>query len=238
MTAAKSKPSGQEIYNSLRAQILSLELVPGIALDEFTLADAFGVSRSPIRHAVARLSAEGLVRTVGNRSIVSRLMDYKSFPQYVDALDLVQRALTRLAARRAKKADIEYIREGNANYLSAIKELDLHAMSEANKAFHLAIADVAENIFLRRYYETLLEEGQRLMHVQLDLVVAEHGSTLGDDHDDIIRMIVNHDEVGAEKAAHEHALLFRGRFMEYLKKQYTTEIDIEFQLMKEGVDDE
>lgn len=231
-----NKPSGKAIYDELRRQILTLELAPGSALDEFSLADVFGVSRSPVRHAVARLSAEGLVRTVGNRSMVSRLMDYKAFPQYVDALALIQRAITRMAAQRAGDADIQAIRQTNAVYLEALGSGDLRGMTEANKAFHLAIADTAGNEFMTRHYAHLLDEGQRLMHVEFDFVTGELGHQLGDDHEALITAIANHDADAAERAAHEHAVLFRDRFLDYLKQLHAHEIAVEFQTAIEGTD--
>ena len=55
------KHGGRFIYEELRKQILTLQLRPGVQLDEVSLAAQFGVSRSPVRDALARLISEGLV---------------------------------------------------------------------------------------------------------------------------------------------------------------------------------
>ncbi len=52
---------GRYIYEELRRQILTLKLKPGVQLDEVSLAAQFGLSRSPVRDALARLVTEGLV---------------------------------------------------------------------------------------------------------------------------------------------------------------------------------
>ncbi|PAU65207.1 GntR family transcriptional regulator, partial [Pseudomonas indica] len=56
------------MYEELRKQILTLQLKPGAQLDEVSLAAQFGVSRSPVRDALARLISEGLVTILPNRT--------------------------------------------------------------------------------------------------------------------------------------------------------------------------
>ena len=59
---------GRYVYEELRKQILTLKLKPGVQLDEISLAAQFGLSRSPVRDAIARLSSEGLVTILPNRT--------------------------------------------------------------------------------------------------------------------------------------------------------------------------
>jgi DNA-binding GntR family transcriptional regulator len=87
-------------YASLREEILRMQLAPGAPLDEVSLSERFGLSRSPIREALARLSSEGLVVTLPSRSTVVTPIDFEGMPHFLDALDLLQRAVTRLAAVR------------------------------------------------------------------------------------------------------------------------------------------
>lgn len=61
---ARSRGSGvQTVYETLRTSILDLTLLPGSPLDEMKLAEQFGLSRTPIREAMVRLAAEGLLTT-------------------------------------------------------------------------------------------------------------------------------------------------------------------------------
>ena len=86
------------VHDSLREGILSMQIPPGAFLDENGIAARFGVSRSPVREALIRLEAEGLVAAAPNRTAVVSPVDLAGFPQYMDALDLAQRATTRPAA--------------------------------------------------------------------------------------------------------------------------------------------
>ncbi len=90
--AAKPRSAGWTgVYETLRHDILSLALAPGELLDEMSLSRRFGFSRSPIREALIRLSGDGLVVNLPNRTTIVAPVDIARFPQYVDALDLGHR---------------------------------------------------------------------------------------------------------------------------------------------------
>ena len=94
-------------YETLRDEILSLALDPGAVLDETSLAERFGMSRSPVREALIRLAGDDLVVTLSNRSTVVAPIDLRSFPKYVEALDVAQRMNTRLAAELRTDLDLK-----------------------------------------------------------------------------------------------------------------------------------
>lgn len=127
-------------YETLRDEILSLQLPPGALLDETTLAERFGMSRSPVREALIRLAGEELVVTLSNRSTIVAPIDIQSFPKYVEALDIAQRMNTRLAAELRTEADLKTIGKRQAAFVAAVGTGNHLAMSEANRAFHMAIA--------------------------------------------------------------------------------------------------
>ena len=60
----------QMVYDRLRQSIVDLELPPGSALDEVRLSQQFALSRTPVREALVRLVADGLVTTQPNRGTV------------------------------------------------------------------------------------------------------------------------------------------------------------------------
>lgn len=210
---------GRYVYEELRKQILTLKLKPGVQLDEISLAAQFGLSRSPVRDALARLISEGLVTILPNRTTLVTPFEIEEFPKYITALDLIQRAVTRLAATQHSDADLARIRKADDIYMAAVESGDFQAMSETNKAFHLAIAQAANNPYFVGYYERLLGEGQRLAHLHFDYTVSSPtASKLGRDHDELIDAIARRDAAAAEKAAHEHTMLFQKRFLDYMKQ--------------------
>ncbi|MGV8918943.1 MAG: GntR family transcriptional regulator [Pseudomonas sp.] len=227
ITSAK-RHGGRYIYEELRKQILTLKLKPGMPLDEVSLAAQFGLSRSPVRDALARLISEGLVTILPNRTTLVTPFEIEEFPNYISALDLIQRAVTRLAAMQRNDDDLAKIRAADASYLEAVSTGDFQAMSEMNKAFHMAIAHAGKNPYFISYYEKLLGEGQRLLHLHFDYIVSSASTSgrLGRDHDEIIDAIAARKPDEAEKAAHEHTMLFQRRFLAYMQQNLTGSMSV------------
>lgn len=220
--AGVRRHGGRYIYEELRKQILTLKLKPGAPLDEISLAEQFGLSRSPVRDALARLVSEGLVTILPNRTTLVTPFEIEEFPKYISALDLIQRAVSRLAAIHRSEADLVRIRQADEAYMRAVESGDLQAMSETNKAFHMVIAHAANNPYFVGYYERLLGEGQRLIHLHFDFTVSSPGATkLGRDHEELIRAIEKKEADRAERLAHEHTMLFQKRFLDYMRQNMT-----------------
>ncbi|WP_395502998.1 GntR family transcriptional regulator [Ectopseudomonas mendocina] len=221
------KHGGRYIYETLRRQILTLQLKPGAQLDEVSLALQFNVSRSPVRDALARLISEGLVTILPNRTLLVTPFEIEEFPNYIAALDLIQRAVTRLAALNRTEQDLQRIRQANVAYVEALGQGSFEVMSELNKAFHMEIARAGHNPYFTTYYEKLLGEGQRLLHLHFDFIVSSQSLKGADqDHDHIIDAIANRQADLAEQASHEHTVLFRDRFLEFMKQNLTQGVSI------------
>lgn len=222
---AARRHGGRYIYEELRRQILTLQLKPGMPLDETSLATQFGLSRSPVRDALARLASEGLVTILPNRTLLVTPFEIEEFPNYISALDLLQRAVTRLAALRRSDTELNQIKLIDQKYLKAVEDHDFEQMSELNKAFHLHIAKAGKNPYLTSSYERLLGEGQRLLHLHFDYIInSENPTRLGRDHDRIIAAITARDADEAEAAAHEHTMLFQRRFLDFMQQNLTAQI--------------
>ncbi|SAL19998.1 GntR family transcriptional regulator [Caballeronia udeis] len=139
----------------------------------------------------------------------------------------MQRAVSRLAATQHTASDLARIRKADDVYMEAIASGDFQAMSETNKTLHTAIAHAANNPYFLGYYERLLGEGQRLLHLHFDFTVSSPTATkLGRDHDELIDAIARRDASAAEKAAHEHTMLFQKRFLDYMKQNLTESMAI------------
>jgi DNA-binding GntR family transcriptional regulator len=197
-----------------------------VPLDEVSLAAQFGLSRSPVRDALARLISEGLVTILPNRTLLVTPFEIEEFPNYISALDLIQRAVTRLAALHRTDEDLVRIRAADAAYLDAVSAGDFQAMSETNKALHMAIAEAGKNPYFISYYEKLLGEGQRLLHLHFDYIVSTASAPIGRDHDEIVDAIQARNADEAEKAAHEHTMLFQRRFLAYLQQNLTAKMSV------------
>jgi len=228
-SARPAKGSGSRwIYETLRREILALALPPGELLDETMLAERFGMSRSPIREALIRLAGEALVVTLPNRSTIVAPIDVVSFPKYVEALDILQRMNTRLAAALRTDADLKAIARRQAEFEAAVQGRDHLAMSEANKQFHMAIARAGRNPFLAGFYERLLDQGRRMLHLHFDYLERTHdGYLLTDEHREMLEAIRARDVERADALAHAHTRQFRDNFIDFMTENYSGDVVLE-----------
>ncbi|GGD87245.1 GntR family transcriptional regulator [Rhizobium anhuiense] len=215
----------KNVYETLRNEILALTLPPGQLLDEMTLAERFDMSRSPVREALIRLGADELVVTLSNRSTIVAPIEVATFPKYVEALDIAQRMNTRLAAALRTDADLKIITKRLKSFEAAVKTGNHLAMSEANKEFHMAIAHAGKNQYLASFYEKLLSQGQRMLHLHFEYLERTHeGYLLTDEHSLMLNAIRDKDVELADELAHAHTRQFQDNFINFMRENYTTDV--------------
>jgi len=216
------------VHEVLHREILTLTLKPGTPLDETQIARRFGLSRSPVREALHRLSAQHLVVMLPNHSTLVAPIDLMNFPRYIEALDLLQRINTRLAAQHRSDADLAEMRRCVEQFEESVKRYDHLEMSASNKAFHMAIAAAGRNPFLIRQYSELLDEGRRLLHLHFEyLTQTQREYLLTDQHREMVDAVAARDVAGAERLAHAHTLQFHERFMLVMKTNYATDFSLD-----------
>ncbi len=233
-TAPKKGPKGSNVgstYELLRNEIVSMQLRPGEVLDEVGLSKRLKLSRSPIREALIRLASEGLVTVLPNRSTVVSTLDLQSVPKFLDALELMQRVVTRLAALNWTAEQLAKIKGHEADFLDSLRQGDLGRMLSANYDYHMAIAAAADNRYFSTLYGRLLDEGKRLLRKNFDLEVMTKGrveSVLVREHADITMAIENRDADEAERLGYLHAVQFRRRVLQFLETSEAGRMTVAF----------
>ena len=232
-TRVRAKGTGTAwVYDRLRADILSLSINPGDDLEEAGLVNRFGMSRTPVREALIRLAADGLVELLPNRGAKVAAVDLGEFPRYVEALDLIQRAVTRLAASRRRCADIEVIEAARIQFEQAVTDTDAAAMTQKNRDFHVAIGKASNNRYLGDVYARLLDQGMRMLRIpfaydpQGDDGVDRHLGKIIKEHRALGKAIREGDAERAETLAANHTELFQSRLLQYLRQIETRPIRI------------
>ena len=191
-------------YDVLRDEILDLALPPGGAIDEVRLAERFGMSRTPIREALVRLAGEGLVETLPNRSSIVSPLDVLNMPAYFDALVLMYRVTTKLAAERHRAGDLDAIHARQAEFAAAVQAQDAPAMIATNAAFHLAVAEAGRNPYFTGLFQRLLDEGRRLLRLYYRSYDDRLPQRFVDEHEVIIAAVAARDADRADRLARAH----------------------------------
>jgi DNA-binding GntR family transcriptional regulator len=192
------------VYDLLRDEILDLKLAPGSAIDEVQLAARFGMSRTPIREALVRLAGEGLIETLPNRSTMVSNIDFLGMPAYFDALVLMYRVTTRLAAQHHREDDLVIIREHQDEFTAAVEAQDALAMIATNAAFHSAIAAAGRNDYYAGFFDRLLGEGRRMLRLYYQSYDDRLPPRFVEEHEEIIAAVKGRDVAAADRLGKAH----------------------------------
>lgn len=204
--AERKRGSGVKmVYDILRDEILDLVLPPGSPIDEMQLAERFGMSRTPIREALVRLAGDGLIDTLPNRSTMVSNIDFLNIHTYFDALVLMYRVTTQLAAKYHRPEDLDVIRDHQAEFARAVEAQDALAMIATNAALHLSIAEAGRNPYFTGLFKRLLDEGRRILRLYYQSYDDRLPPQFVEEHEEMIAAIAARDLDRAERLAREHA---------------------------------
>ncbi|MFZ1470544.1 MAG: GntR family transcriptional regulator [Paracoccaceae bacterium] len=195
----------KHVYDVLRDEIIDLELEPGSPIDEIQLAERFAMSRTPIREALVRLAGDGLVTTLPNRSTVVSNINLLTLPGFFDALTLMYRVTTRLAAQHRTQQDLQVIRDHQVLFAAAVQGQDALAMIATNRDFHAAIAAAARNVYYEGLFLRLLDEGRRILRLYYRSFQDQLPRQYVTEHEEIIAAIAAQDLDLADTLARGHA---------------------------------
>jgi DNA-binding GntR family transcriptional regulator len=186
------------IYHSLRADILMCRIAPGDDMREQDLAERYAVSRQPVREALLRLEREHLV-TVQPRQ------GYRVNPiSLADARDLLR---FRLALEPACVA--EAIERADQDVLQALDEFRLFTGNREdfiayNRGFHCALAHASGNRRMAAAACDLIEQADRLVRVSIANLRGHDPAQLVAEHVDLIEAMQQRDARGAGRIIRAH----------------------------------
>lgn len=208
--AKKAKGTGATfVYDALRRLILTLELEPGSVIDEVALGRRYNVSRSPVREAVVKLAANGLVETLPNRSSIVARIRFETLGPFLAAQEVVYRLTAREAALRRGSEDVAKLKDIQARH-DALRDLgDFLGLIELNREFHLTIARIAGNAWFERWLQSLMDEGQRVMGLYIRALGHQIPAGELKHHHEIIAAIEAGDAVAADEAGRRDADVIR-----------------------------
>ncbi|CAN5157408.1 hypothetical protein BH11ACT3_BH11ACT3_00140 [soil metagenome] len=138
--------ASEQAYERLRDDILSWRLVPGTALSEIELAGRLGISRTPLRAALARLTLEGLVDSSRRTAVVSEVSP-DSIIDLFEVREALESQAARLAARRRDPAVFVALasRFADAEHTLAASGIDAYyaVVADFDAAVDAAVANPA-----------------------------------------------------------------------------------------------
>ncbi len=142
-----------QVYTAIRERITSGSLARGARVHQEDLAEELGVSRTPVREALRRLAAEGLVEMRTNRGARVADVDQAGMRVSYEARTVIEPGAARLAAGQRLDEPLARMRAAVAAQRRSLR--NVQRSFEANREFHLALAAASGNEFLSQFAERL-----------------------------------------------------------------------------------
>jgi GntR family transcriptional regulator, rspAB operon transcriptional repressor len=198
----RAATAASRIYSELRAELVSLRRGPGEAISEAEIALSYGVSRTPVREAILKLSDEGLLEIFPQSGIFVARIPVAALPEAIIIRKALEETTARLAAERATSSQILVLRSILARQREAEAAGDRDAFHQADESFHGTIADVAGYPGIWRLIQQVKVHVDRYRRLTLPQA-GRIGRTITE-HEAILGSIEAHDPDRARAAMETH----------------------------------
>lgn len=220
-TSLKIVPIGESqslkarAYEAMKAAIAAMNIYDDTAelrLDERDLSARFGISRTPLREALAQLDQEGLVKVVARRGIFIVRKTKAEILDMITTWAALESMAARLAAERATPEDIAELHQLTDPYTDVDRHMGEY--SDANIRFHQAIIRTGGNELIKHITDGLF------MHVRAirnrTIFEKDRAKRSVADHKKIVAAIEEGNADLAEKLVREHTLKLRAHVEQYV----------------------
>ena len=194
-------------YAALKTVIVSMDVYRNrqdIRLDERQLAQDFGISRTPVREAMAQLEREGFVRSVPRRGIYVVRKTKVEVIEMITAWAALESMAARLITEHASAEQIAGLRKMFATFENGAVRAHLDEYSEVNIEFHQSIIRLSGNSVLISLAENLFTHMRMIR--RKTIVEKDRADRSIRDHMNIIEALEARDTMRAEELVRNHAL--------------------------------
>jgi DNA-binding GntR family transcriptional regulator len=205
----------EEVAERLRTSIFAHELAPGSWIDEQTLADQFGISRTPMREALKVLAAEGLVVLKPRRGCYVTELSESDLDEVFPVMALLEGRAAYEVASKGNAADLAVLEKIHADLERHAASGDANRFFEANDAFHAALRDIAGNRWLKQLIEDTRKVIKLTRRQSLEVAGRVKESLL--EHRQVMAAIKARNPNEAGRAMHDHLLSGRAALAELFK---------------------
>ncbi len=203
-------------YAALKSVIVSMDVYRSrseIRLDERQLAQDFGISRTPVREAMAQLEREGFVRSVPRRGIYVVRKTKKEVIEMITAWAALEGMAARLITENASAEQVPSLRQMFATFENGEIRAHLDEYSEANIEFHQTIIRMSDNSVLISLAENLFTHMRMIR--RKTIVEQDRVEKSIRDHMNIIEALEARDAKRAEELVRNHALGLAAHVAQY-----------------------
>jgi len=190
----------EEVAELLRQRIFSNELAPGSWIDELRLAEAYGISRTPLREALKVLATEGLVTMKVRRGAYVTEVSDKDQSDVYHLLSLLESDATGVVAQQASDTELAELVQIHQE-LHAAKD-NTERFFEVNERFHMRLLEMANN----RWRTQLVLDLRKVMKLNRHNSLFKSGRIAESlqEHQDIMDALLAHDAALSQQRMQTH----------------------------------
>jgi len=191
----------QQVYDRIKQDIITCALAPGQLVNESEMAKLLEVSKTPVREALTRLAQDTLVELIPRKGYLVTTPALSDIQEIFELRLILERAATELAAERITDAEIKKLGRYLEIDFAPDDRDNLHHYIQANKDFHMEIAEASRNSRLIQNLERSIDDVQRLHYMALG---AGNGPwDWSDDHRQLIETLQKRDREAAAAVVEE-----------------------------------
>lgn len=205
------------IYESLKRAIMNTNIYDDdvdLRLDERRLSEQFGISRTPLREALARLDQEGIVKIVPRRGIYIVRKSKAEILEMITVWAALESMAARLITQNASDAEIASLRELCSTFEGEGVKARIDEYSEANIRFHQAILKLGKCDMLIEMANALFRHVRAIRARTISEADRADRSIV--DHMHIIEALEARDTERAERLVREHTLNLKDHVEKYV----------------------
>ncbi|GAA5235708.1 GntR family transcriptional regulator [Verticiella sediminum] len=214
---ARDESSVERLYLDLRDRAMRYQFKPGARINEQVLGRELGVSRGPLREALNRLVAEGMLDFVMNKGFFRKAISVDEvFDLYQVRIALERRAVF-LAVQRASDADIAAVMQYWDDVMARAPSLDTGDFVLADEEFHRRLVALARNKELSAFMEVVTRRIHVARHIDIEQQ-SEWNLQAFDAHRGVVELIARRDTQAALALLTEHIDISLKRAIEITKE--------------------
>ena len=206
------------LYEDIRRPIVDMKLKPGERIKIEGLAHKLGVSRTPIREVLQRLSTEGLVRIIPRVGPVVAEMSIQEVKDLVPIRISLEILAVKQGLERFRSRDIAALERILDKARNAVEKGDAKKVRNLNVAFHRTIFGACGNEPLQTYLEDVFTKLQRYNNILASEDAIRISATRH--HERIVESIKNRSLVDVQKAVEEHLIFSQEAMLRLLGEKY------------------
>ena len=192
------------VYEKIKELIQKLKLVPGQKLVYADLAEAIGVSKTPVINALARLESDGFVQYAKNTGYYVKEIKLEEVRAIFEARELMELANVDLILKNHTPQEVMRLEDIHQAHVSLSTDVYTDEKLKINHQFHLCLASMGHNPLMVKYVEDVYEQFDVRLKMNFNFLEPERVQEVNQEHHDILDALKNKDKPRFKRALKKH----------------------------------